>query len=349
LRIADYDYELPEELIAQHPIVPRDASRLLVLHRDTGAIEHRRFRDFPGFLRPGDLLVLNDTRVIPARLLGRKAGTGGAAEVLLLKTNGADLWEALVRPGRRLKAGAKIVFGDNELIAEIQDTTPGGGRIVRLLPGDQARGRSIHDLLHAVGELPLPPYITQGPPPHDRDRSYQTVYARVEGSSAAPTAGLHFTEAIFGEIEKLGVRRAFVTLHVGLGTFKPVTTEDVEAHEMHEEYYSVPAETAAAVAETKARGGRVIAIGTTSTRTLESAAADDGSLRHLTGATRLFITPGYRFKVVDMQLTNFHMPRSTLLLLISAFAGRDHVFRAYREAVQERYRFLSFGDAMLIV
>ncbi len=349
MRIAEFDYDLPEALIAQHPAIPRDASRLLVLHRDSGAIEHRRFRDLPEYLRPGDLLVLNDTRVIPARLLGRKAGSGGAAEVLLLKTNGADLWEALVRPGRRLKPGAKIVFGDDELLAEVLHESHIGGRIVRLIPGEKADGRSIHDLLHAVGELPLPPYVTVGPPPRDRELSYQTVYARVEGSSAAPTAGLHFTEDTFQQLAAMGVRRAFVTLHVGLGTFKPVQTEDVEEHEMHEEFYSVPEETAALINATKAAGGRIIAIGTTSTRTLESAADDDGLLTATTGATRLFVVPGYRFKVVDVQFTNFHMPRSTLLLLISAFAGRENVFTAYNEAIRERYRFLSFGDAMLIL
>lgn len=348
MRIAEFDYELPEELIAQHPVIPRDASRMLVLHRDSGAIEHRRFRDLPAYLRPDDLLVVNDTRVIPARLLGRKAGTGGQAEVLLLKTTGTDIWEALVRPGRRLRPGAIIAFGDDALRAEILTELPTGGRIVRLLPGENAAGRSVHDLLHAVGELPLPPYITNGPPPPERESAYQTVYARIDGSSAAPTAGLHFTETLFAELAAMGVRRAFVTLHVGLGTFKPVQTEDVEAHEMHEEFYSVPAETVDAIRATKAAGGRVVAIGTTSTRTLESAVVH-GELRAAAGATRLFITPGYPFNVVDVQLTNFHMPRSTLLLLIAAFAGREHVLRAYREAVKERYRFLSFGDAMLLI
>ncbi len=349
MRIADFDYDLLEELIAQHPVIPRDASRLLVLHRETGAIEHRRFRDFPAYLRPGDLLVLNDTRVIPARLRGRKAGSGGAAEVLLLKTNGADRWEALVRPGRRLKSGANIVFGDEELLAEVLRETHGGGRMVRLIPGEKAGGRAVHDLLHALGELPLPPYVTDGPPPAEREQTYQTVYARVEGSSAAPTAGLHFTETTFQQLAAMGVRRAFVTLHVGLGTFKPVQTEDVEEHEMHEEYYRVPEETAELVNETKAAGGRVIAIGTTSTRTLESAAREDGTLPAATGATRLFVIPGYHFRLVDAQFTNFHMPRSTLLLLIAAFAGRENVLRAYREAARERYRFLSFGDAMMII
>ena len=348
MRIADFDYDLPEELIAQHPVVPRDASRMLVLHRDTGVIEHRRFREFPQFLRDGDLLVLNDTRVIPARLLGHKAGTGGSAELLLLKTTGADIWEALARPGRRLQPGAQVTFGEEALLADILDVTPGGGRIVRLLPGPGAGGRSVHDLLHALGELPLPPYITQGPPPAQRG-VYQTIFAREEGSSAAPTAGLHFTEQVFADLEARGVRRTFVTLHVGLGTFKPVQVEYVEEHEIHEEYFSVSEETAALINATRARGGRIVAVGTTSTRTLESAADADGIVHAQTGPTRLYIIPGYRFKVVDVQLTNFHMPRSTLLLLISAFAGREHVLRAYQEAVQERYRFLSFGDAMLML
>jgi len=348
MRIAEFDYELPEELIAQHPVTPRDASRLLVLHRETGEIEHRGFRDLPEYLREGDLLVLNDTRVIPARLLGQKVGTGGQAELLLLKTTGSDIWEGLARPGRRLQPGAVIVFGDDELIAKVLDVTPGGGRIIQLLPGHNARGRSANDLLHELGELPLPPYITDGPPPKERG-VYQTIYAREEGSSAAPTAGLHFTERIFAELEQKGVRRTFVTLHVGLGTFRPVQVEHIEEHEIHEEFFSVSEESATAINETRIRGGRIVAVGTTSTRTLESAADAHGIVHPLTGPTRLYITPGYRFKVVDVMLTNFHMPRSTLLLLISAFAGRENVLHAYREAVKERYRFLSFGDAMLMV
>ena len=348
MRISDFEYDLPEELIAQHPVVPRDASRLLVLHRDSGEIEHRRFRDLPAYLREGDLLALNDTRVIPARLLGYKAETGGQAELLLLQTTGSDSWEAMARPGRRLHPGNVLVFGDDELRAEILSVTPGGGRVVRLVPGPRAGGRTVHDLLHALGELPLPPYITHGPPPAERD-VYQTIYARWEGSSAAPTAGLHFTEEIFAQLEARGVRRACVTLHVGMGTFKPVQVEDVEEHEIHQEVFSVSPEAAQAINATKAAGGRIVSVGTTSTRTLESAADKAGTVHAMTGATRLFIVSGYHFKVVDVQLTNFHLPRSTLLLLISAFAGRENVLRAYREAVQQRYRFLSFGDAMLII
>ncbi|HEY3417372.1 MAG TPA: tRNA preQ1(34) S-adenosylmethionine ribosyltransferase-isomerase QueA [Armatimonadota bacterium] len=348
MRIEEFDYDLPEELIAQHPVTPRDASRLLVLHREDGRVEHRRFRDLPEYLRAGDLLVLNDTRVMPARLLGRKAGSGGQAELLLLQSAGMDRWQAMARPGRRLQPGAKIVFGDEELFAEINDVLPGGGRLVTLLPGPNARGRAVHELLHALGEIPLPPYITQGPPPAERG-CYQTIFARWEGSSAAPTAGLHFTEEIFAQLEARGVQRTFVTLHVGLATFKPVQVADVEEHEMHEEFFTVSEEAAALINATRARGGRIISIGTTSTRTLESAADEEGIVHPLVGSTRLYIMPGYRFRVVDVQVTNFHMPRSTLLLLISAFAGRDHIFRAYREAIEERYRFLSFGDAMLIL
>jgi S-adenosylmethionine:tRNA ribosyltransferase-isomerase len=348
VRIADFDYDLPDDLIAQRPVTPRDASRLLVAHRDTGAVEHRGFRDLPEYLREGDLLVLNDTRVIPARLLGRKAGTGGLAELLLLRTTGTDVWEALARPGRRLKAGARLVFGEEALFADVLDVLPDGNRIVRLSPGPGAAGRTTHDLLHALGELPLPPYITDGPLPADRG-VYQTVYARHEGSSAAPTAGLHFTPAIFSALEARGVRWTYVTLHVGLGTFRPVQAETAEEHEIHEEVFSVPEEAARAVNETRANGGRIVAVGTTSTRTLESAATEDGMLRAMTAPTRLYVMPGYRFRLVDVQITNFHQPRSTLLLLVAAFAERDLMLRAYREAVAERYRFLSFGDAMLIV
>ena len=348
MRIAEFDYDLPEELIAQHPVSPRDASRLLVLQRASGTIEHRRFRDLPDYLRAGDLLVLNDTRVIPARLYGRKVSTGGSAELLLLKTTGTDIWEALARPGRRLQAGARIVFGDDELYADILAVTPGGERMVRLLPGANSGGRAVPVLLEALGELPLPPYITDGPPPEKRG-VYQTIYARVDGSSAAPTAGLHFTPDIFAALAARGVRHTYVTLHVGLGTFRPVQVEDVEAHEIHEEYYSVSADAAALINETRASGGRIVAVGTTSARTLESAADEHGVVHAHTASTRLYIIPGYQFKVVDVQLTNFHMPRSTLLLLISAFADREQILRAYGEAVKLRYRFLSFGDAMLIL
>ena len=348
MRIDEFDYNLPHDLIAQHPVSPRDASRLLVAHRESGLLEHRRFRDLPDYVREGDLLVLNDTRVIPARLLGRKMGTGGQAEVLLLHTQGMDVWEALVRPGRRLQPGAKVQVGDGALLVEILAVTEGGGRRVRLVAGEESGGRSVHELLHQFGELPLPPYITSGPLPAARG-VYQTIYACHEGSSAAPTAGLHFTEEIFAALQRRGVRWTFVTLHVGMGTFKPVQVEDVEQHDIHEEYFSVPEEAATLINTTKTKGGRIISVGTTSTRTLESAADAHGMVAPISGATRLYILPGYRFKVVDAQLTNFHQPRSTLLLLIAAFAGKELMHRAYEEAVKERYRFLSFGDAMMIV
>lgn len=348
MRISEFDYTLPEELIAQCPVHPRDTSRLMVLHRGDSTIEHRHFRDLPTFMRPGDLLVLNDTRVIPARLFGRKADTGGQVELLLLKTRGSDLWEGLARPGRRLQPGTAVVFGDDILRADILEVTAEGGRIVRLQPGVNSHGQSVNDLLHELGELPLPPYITSGPPPAERD-VYQTIYAREEGSSAAPTAGLHFTERIFRVLDEQGVKRAFVTLHVGLGTFRPVQVEDIEDHEIHEEWFSVSEETARRINDTKKRGGRILAVGTTSARTLESASDESGEVHAMSGPTRLYITPGYRFRVVDALLTNFHMPRSTLLLLISAFAGRENVLQAYRLAVEARYRFLSFGDAMLLL
>lgn len=348
MRIAEFDYILPDDLIAQQPVSPRDASRLMVLHRGMGDIEHRHFNNINEYLRTGDLLVMNDTRVIPARLLGRKTGTGGQAEVLLLKQLGPERWEGLVRPGRRLQPGATIIFGNDELQARIIDTSEGGSRIIQLSPGPNATDAAVRDLLYRLGELPLPPYITRGPEPSQRE-VYQTIYASEEGSSAAPTAGLHFTESIFKALAARGVRRAYVTLHIGPGTFRPVQVEDIEEHEMHEEWFSVSPEAASLINSTREQGGRIVAVGTTSTRTLESAADADGVVQPISGPTRLYITPGFRFSVVDLLLTNFHMPRSTLLLLISAFAGRDLVMHAYHEAVNDRYRFLSFGDAMLIV
>jgi S-adenosylmethionine:tRNA ribosyltransferase-isomerase len=347
MRMAEFDYNLPEALIAQRPVSPRDSSRLLVVEKDTGALAHGAFRDLPDLLAPGDLLVLNDTRVIPARLRGRKAGSGGQAEVLLLTALGGDRWEALVRPGRRLHPGATVVFGEDRLRAEILAETPGGGRLVQLAPGEAAAGVAVDGLLHALGELPLPPYITAGPPPAERG-VYQTIYAAQEGSSAAPTAGLHFTDTVFAALAERGIGRAFVTLHVGLGTFRPVQVEHAEEHEIHEEIYVVSPEAAAAINATRARGGRVVAVGTTSARTLESAADEEGQVHARAGATRLYIMPGYRYRAVDALLTNFHQPRSTLLLLVAAFAGQETMRRAYAEAVARHYRFLSFGDAMLI-
>lgn len=348
MRIELFDYQLPPELIAQHPVSPRDSSRLLVLHRNSQQIEHRTFRQLPDYLRAGDLLVLNDTRVIPARLLGRKVASGGVVELLLMRAMGDDCWEALAKPGRRLQPGAEICFGDDELRALILEVTADGGRIVRLLAGSNAAGRSIDELLHLLGELPLPPYITDGPAPAERE-VYQTIYSREEGSCAAPTAGLHFTENIFAKLAEMGVGYTFVTLHVGLGTFRPVQAEEVEDHQIHEEFYQVSSEAAARINAVRAQGGRIITVGTTSTRTLESAADENGIIHAGCKNTRLYITPGYRFKAVDAMLTNFHMPRSTLMLLISAFASRDFVMQAYQKALEEKYRFLSFGDAMLII
>ncbi len=341
MRTQEFDYYLPPELIAQQPVEPRDAARLMVLDRQTGEITETVFRDIVSFLGPRDLLVLNDTRVRPARLIGRKQDTGGVAEVLLLEPRGNDYWEALVKPGRRLKPGTVIEFGaQGELAAEIIDYTPSKGRIIKFVyTGDFDR------LLHTLGEVPLPPYIHEELA--DKER-YQTVYSRQEGSAAAPTAGLHFTRELLAELGQHGIKMATVTLHVGLGTFRPVETEHVEEHRMHAEFYSVSPEAAALINQAKAEGGRVIAVGTTSTRVLESVATTDGEVSPGSGWTDIFIYPGYTFKVVDALITNFHLPRSSLLMLVSAFAGRERILTAYNEAVRRRFRFFSFGDAMFI-
>jgi S-adenosylmethionine:tRNA ribosyltransferase-isomerase len=339
MRTEAFDYPLPENRIAQSPVEPRDASRLLVLDRRGGAVSHHQFRDLPSLLEPGDLLVRNDTRVLPARLIGVKP-TGGRAEALLLRDLGGDRWEAMVFPGRRLDVGARILFGEGALEAEVVSRDLSGTRVLQL---SVASGESVSARLHRLGEVPLPPYIHE--PLADGER-YQTVYARHEGSAAAPTAGLHFTPETFARLADRGVQIAPVTLHVGLATFRPVKTEEIEQHEMHEEWYSVPAETAAAIAEAS---GRVVALGTTTVRALESAAEGPRRVRTGSGRTRLYITPGYRFQVVDALLTNFHVPRSSLLVLVSAFAGREAVLNAYRQALEAGYRFLSFGDAMLIL
>lgn len=349
MRVADFDYHLPPELIAQTPVEPRDAARLFVVERATGRFQHRRFRELGEFLHPGDLLVLNDTRVIRARLLGRKERSGGKVEVFLLRRlagRGGEEWECLVRPGRRLRPGATLSCGSRgELRGLILTETAEGKREVAFTSpdGDPAVW------LTRLGEVPLPPYITV--PLADGER-YQTVYARQEGSVAAPTAGLHFTPELLARLTEGGVRQARLTLHVGLGTFRPVRTEAVEEHVMHAEYWELPPETATAVQTTRQGGGRVVAVGTTACRTLETAARQaggDAPLAAGSGRTDLFIYPGYRFRAVDALLTNFHLPRSTLLMLVSAFAGRDLIRRAYAEAVRERYRFFSFGDAMLIL
>ncbi len=339
MKTSDFYYELPEELIAQTPVEPRDHSRMLVVHRAGGVLEHRHFYDITDYLNPGDVLVVNNTRVIPARLIGERAG--GAAEVLLLKQLGPKRWETLVRPGRRLKPGAEVSFGGGKLTARMVDTTDAGGRIV-----DFFCEGTLEAMLDELGEMPLPPYIHEKLA--DRDR-YQTVYARYDGSAAAPTAGLHFTQALLEKIRAMGVQIVPVLLHVGLGTFRPVKVEDVEEHEMHSEYYEVTPEAAEAVNAARAAGGRVFAVGTTSVRTLESAAGEDGVLRAQSGWTNIFITPGYRFKMVDALITNFHLPESTLVMLVSAFYSREGTLAAYEEAVRQKYRFFSFGDAMLLL
>ncbi len=340
MKTHDFYYDLPEELIAQTPLQQRDSSRMLVLNKETGEWEHRHFFDLPEFLRPGDCLILNNSRVLPARLLGAKEGTGGACEVLLLKDKGEKTWECLVRPGRRLRPGARITFGDGALTAEIVGEAEGGGRLVRF----EYEGIFL-EVLERLGKMPLPPYIKEEL--QDQER-YQTVYSKVSGSAAAPTAGLHFTPELLEQIRGMGIGVGYVTLHVGLGTFRPVSAEDVLEHEMHSEYCEIPQETADLINETKAKGGRVICVGTTSCRTIESWAAEDGTMRECSGWTKIFIYPGYRFKVLDALVTNFHLPESTLVMLVSALAGREHVLAAYEEAVKEKYRFFSFGDAMFI-
>jgi len=337
--LSDFDYFLPEELIAQHPCEPRDHSRLLVLDKNTGITTHQHFYDLPNYLKPGDTLVFNDTRVIPARLIGSKAETGGKVEVFLLNRKSGDEWEVLVKPGKKARPGAIITFGD-ELCCEIVGTTDFGGRLVRF-----KFDGVFEEILDKLGQTPLPPYITEELA--DKER-YQTVYAREPGSAAAPTAGLHFTKELMNRIEEKGINLAFVTLHVGLGTFRPVNTDDITDHVMHREYYSISLEAAQLINTTKEQGGRVIAIGTTAIRTLETA-TDHGVLTAKSGWTEIFIYPGYQFKMIDAAVTNFHLPKSTLLMLISALAGQENVFSAYQEAVAENYRFFSFGDAMLII
>ena len=358
--ISDFDYELPQGLVAQTPIEPRDASRLLVLNRAMGSIEHAHFRDIGRYLRPGDLLIANQSRVIPARLLGKRAETGGAVELLLLNERpdlGPDHWETLVRPGRRLREGACLVFGNDNggetLHAEILQRTEAGGRVVRFwIDGDGMREVAYpitraRQLIDVIGRMPLPPYIHETLQDPER---YQTVYARITGSAAAPTAGLHFTPRLLDELRRQGVRVGFVTLHVGLDTFRPVEVEDFREHTMHSEEIDLNEETARLIQQTKQAGGRVVAVGTTAVRVLESVASFfDGEIRPYRGATRLFITPGYRFQVVDAMITNFHLSRSTLLLLVSAFASKALIEKAYAEAIRERYRFFSFGDAMLML
>lgn len=339
--LTDFDYDLPEELIAQNPIEPRDASALMVLQGTDEPPIHDFFYNLPSYLKPGDTLVFNDTKVIPARLLGVKAGTGAKVEIFLLSRVAADTWEVLVRPGKKLRPGAEVTFGDGQLACEVLETTEAGGRIVKF------RYAGIFEqVLDRLGNMPLPPYIKV--PLADRAR-YQTVYAKTEGSVAAPTAGLHFTPRLLAELQAMKVNTAFVTLHVGLGTFRPVSAANICEHHMHREYYEVSEQAAALISRSKEEGRRIISVGTTSTRVLETMADDDGRIVAGRGWTDIFIYPGYRFKVIDGLITNFHLPQSTLLMLVSALAGRDRMLKAYKEAVERKYRFFSFGDAMLIL
>lgn len=341
-KTSDYFYELPEELIAQTPIEPRDHSSMLVLDRETGKTQHKHFYDVLDYLKPGDCLILNDSRVLPARIFGTKKDTGAHVEFLLLKCVGNNRWETLVKPGRKAKVGAEFVFSPGVLKGKITDVLEDGNRII-----DFSCEGNFYTILEELGKMPLPPYITAELKDQER---YQTVYSHELGSAAAPTAGLHFTKELLKKIEEKGVKIGYVTLHVGLGTFRPVKAENITEHKMHSEHYHLPKETADLINETKKNGGRVIAVGTTSCRTLESVATfNDGKILESDGWTSIFIYPGYEFKVLDGLITNFHLPESTLIMLVSAFAGYEHVMAAYKEAVEKRYRFFSFGDAMLII
>ncbi len=340
MKTSDFYYDLPEELIAQDPLPDRSSSRLMHLDKQTGEIVHTNFRHVLDYLNPGDCLVINDTRVIPARLYGSKVGTNAGIEILLLKRKENNIWETLVKPGKKAKPGTKISFGDGLLIGEVLDVVEEGNRLIQF-----SYEGIFEEILDQLGEMPLPPYITHKL--QDKER-YQTVYAKHEGSAAAPTAGLHFTKELLEQIEEKGVKIAHVTLHVGLGTFRPVKVDDVEKHHMHSEFYVVEEDQAAMINEAKRTGHRVIAVGTTSCRTLESAADENGMLQAKSGWTEIFIYPGYEFKIIDALITNFHLPESTLLMLVSALAGKEHILKAYEEAVKERYRFFSFGDAMMI-
>ncbi|WP_343251001.1 tRNA preQ1(34) S-adenosylmethionine ribosyltransferase-isomerase QueA [Diplocloster hominis] len=341
MHLDEFDFDLPQELIAQDPLEDRAGSRLLVLDKETGGVEHRMFRDILSFLHPGDCLVINDTKVIPARLMGNKVGTEAGIEVLLLKRRENDVWETLVKPGKKARVGAEISFGDGILTGKVIGVEEEGNRLIQF-----SYEGIFEEILDQLGQMPLPPYITHEL--KDKNR-YQTVYARHEGSAAAPTAGLHFTTELLEQIERAGVSIAHVTLHVGLGTFRPVKVDNILEHHMHSEFYRIEQEEADKINAAKAGGGKVIAVGTTSCRTLESAADENGLLKSGSGWTDIFIYPGYQFKILDALITNFHLPKSTLIMLVSALAGRENVLHAYEEAVQERYRFFSFGDAMLIV
>jgi len=339
MKKSDFNFYLPEELIAQTPLARRDGSRLLLLDKNSGEINHRHFYDLPEYLRPGDCLILNNSRVLPARLIGARE-SGGLVELVLLRDLGEGRWECLSRPGRKTKPGTRLIFGGGELCAVVESVAEGGNRIVRF----EYEGIFL-EVLERLGKMPLPPYIKEELADSER---YQTVYSRELGSAAAPTAGLHFTHELLEKLESMGINIGYVTLHVGLGTFRPVKEEEIENHEMHSEFCIVPEETAKLISDTKAQGGRVIAVGTTSCRTIESFACPDGSMEPSSGWTHIFIYPGYKFKCVDALITNFHLPESTLIMLVSALAGRENVLAAYEKAVEERYRFFSFGDAMFI-
>lgn len=341
MKTSDFYYDLPQELIAQHPVEPRDASRLMVMDRTTGALTHRHFRDVIDFLRPGDCLIVNDSRVLPARIFGVKEGGEAVNEFLLLTQKQPKVWECLTKPGKRAKVGTRFVFGEGLMTGEVMEVLDDGNRIVRFDCEDE-----FFSVLDRIGQMPLPPYITAKL--EDKER-YQTVYSRELGSAAAPTAGLHFTKELLERIRAKGVNIGYVTLHVGLGTFRPVKVDDVNKHVMHSEHYCLPPETAALINETHAHGGRVISVGTTSCRTLESCPVIDGNIQPADGWTQIFIYPGYEFKTIDGLITNFHLPESTLIMLVSAFAGFDNVMNAYKTAVDEKYRFFSFGDAMMIL
>lgn len=340
MKLEEFDYNLPQELIAQRPLEVRDSSRLMLLNKNTGAIEHKVFRNIIDYLNKGDCLVLNDTRVIPARLIGSKKDTGGKMEFLLLKRIDKDTWQTLVKPGKRAHVGSEFIFGDGKLKATITDISDEGSRIVKF-----TYEGIFEEILDELGQMPLPPYIKEKL--QDKER-YQTVYSREEGSAAAPTAGLHFTKELLKKIEDKGVNIAFVTLHVGLGTFRPVSEENIEEHNMHSEYYIINKETADKINNAKKAGGRIISVGTTSLRTLEAVATEEGGICEKSGWTEIFIYPGYKFKAVDALITNFHLPKSSLIMLVSALAGRENILNAYDTAVKEKYRFFSFGDAMFI-
>lgn len=340
MKTSDFYYDLPEELIAQEPLKDRSSSRLLVLDKETGEIEHRIFKDITDYLQEGDCLVINDTKVLPARLIGERVGTGARIEILLLVRKNIDTWEVLVKPGKKARPGDKVSFGGGKLVAEILETIEGGNRIIKF-----HYDGVFENILEELGEMPLPPYITHKL--EDKNR-YQTVYAEHDGSAAAPTAGLHFTPELLEKIKDTGVKIAHVTLHVGLGTFRPVKVDDVTNHEMHSEYYVVEKSQADIINDTRKNGGRVIAVGTTSTRTLESVTDENGVVHEGNGWTKIFIYPGYKFKAIDCLITNFHLPESTLVMLVSALAGKENIFKAYEIAVKEKYRFFSFGDAMFI-